>query len=227
MYLMLLKFAICGSAAGTGATEDRGGAGEHPRICEDEEQPAQDQAGDRRRGTNHLKTSKVSGSGWLCVWLWAPRHLACLCERARELVCGGDLTVVQDELSGFSTLSCSFLQWGERLYVLKTAPLPACLPGTASTHLFSSQPFSSTQHPLQEGLDTVVLCCFSVSFQWALMEKIHMQEFSSPLFSLMPPQQALVFFHPFQCCYCRLCCSYLYNQISKSGHWIDSWSCVM
>lgn len=61
--LMLLKFAVCVSAAGTGATEDRGGAGEHPRVCEDEGQPAQDQAGDRRRGTNHLKTSKG-------VWVW-------------------------------------------------------------------------------------------------------------------------------------------------------------
>ena len=42
-------------AAGAGATENRRGAGEHPRVCEDEEQPAQDQAGDRRRGTNHLE----------------------------------------------------------------------------------------------------------------------------------------------------------------------------
>lgn len=62
MYLILLKFAVRVSPAGIGATEDRGGAGEHPGVCEDEEQPAQDQAGDRRRGTNHLKPERVSGS---------------------------------------------------------------------------------------------------------------------------------------------------------------------
>lgn len=128
---MLLKFVTCVSAAGTRATEERGGAGEHPRVCEDEEQPAQDQAGDRRRGANHLKTSKG-------VWLWlmareivGPKTFGVSVrksKRERGLVFGGDLTVVQDELPGFSTLSCSFLQWGERLYILKTALLPSCPP---------------------------------------------------------------------------------------------------
>lgn len=42
-------------AAGAGAAENRGGTREHPRVCEDEEQPAQDPAGGRRRGANHLK----------------------------------------------------------------------------------------------------------------------------------------------------------------------------
>lgn len=111
IYLMLLKFAMCFSSAGTGATEDRGGAGEHPRVCEDEEQPAQDQAGDRRRRTNHLKTSKG-------VWVWlivrvivgAKTFGVSVRKNERELVFGGDLTVVQHELPGFSTLavlSCS------------------------------------------------------------------------------------------------------------------------
>lgn len=111
MYLMMLKFSVCASVAGTGTTEDRGGAGEHPRVCEDEEQPPQDQAGDRRRGKNHLNTSKG-------VWVWLIVRdcgrqdiwHVCTKEREREIVFGGDLTMVRDELPGFSTLSCSFLQ---------------------------------------------------------------------------------------------------------------------
>lgn len=128
MYFVLLKFAIYVTAAGTGAAENWGGAGEHPRVCEDEEQPAQDQAGDRRRGKNHLKTSKG-------VWVWLIVRVIVgtktswrVCTKQQERVFGGDLSVVRDKLPGFSTLSCSFLQWGERLYILKTAPLPACLP---------------------------------------------------------------------------------------------------
>lgn len=50
-------------AAGAGAAENRRGAGEHPRVCEDEEQPAPDQAGDRRRGTNHLKNKIKEPAG--------------------------------------------------------------------------------------------------------------------------------------------------------------------
>lgn len=49
-------------AAGAGATEERGGAGEHSWICKNEEQPAPDQAGDGRRGENHLDVTR------LCVW---------------------------------------------------------------------------------------------------------------------------------------------------------------
>lgn len=128
IYFVLLKFAIYVPAAGTGAAENWGGAGEHPRVREDEEQPAQDQAGDRRRGKNHLKTSKG-------VWVWlivrvivGTKTSRRVCTKEQERVFGGDLNVVWDKLPGFSTLSCSFLQWGERLYILKTAPLPACLP---------------------------------------------------------------------------------------------------
>lgn len=80
-------------AAGAGAAENRRGAGEHPRVCEDEEQPAPDQAGDRRRGTNHLKNKIKEPAGvvwvrlivrmfcgaqsrqervWWCWWWWWP-----------------------------------------------------------------------------------------------------------------------------------------------------------
>lgn len=151
----------------------------------------------------------------------------CLYERARESVFG--LAVVRDKLPGFSTLSCSSLQWGERLYILKTAP-SACLPQGLPVH--TSAPHNhSAAHSTPCRRDLARSCY--VAFQrasselWWRNKQTHMQEFSSPLFSLTSPQQALVFLHPLQCCYCRLCCSCLYNQLSKSGHWIDSWSCVM
>lgn len=54
-YLLVLNFFH--HSAGTGAAENRRGAGEHPRVREDEEQPAQNEAGNRRRETNHLKSS--------------------------------------------------------------------------------------------------------------------------------------------------------------------------
>lgn len=53
-----MSLSMFHSAAGAGAAEDRGGAGEHPGVRQDEEQPAQDQAGDGRRGADHLKQQR-------------------------------------------------------------------------------------------------------------------------------------------------------------------------
>lgn len=67
------------TAARAGAAENRGGAGEHPRVCEDEEQPAQDQAGGRWRGANHLKTSRG-------VWVWLIVRVFVSTESSEECV---------------------------------------------------------------------------------------------------------------------------------------------
>lgn len=54
-YIHVCFLSMFHSVAGAGAAEKRGGAGEHPGVRQDEEQPAPDQAGDRRRGADHLK----------------------------------------------------------------------------------------------------------------------------------------------------------------------------
>lgn len=91
--------------------------------------------------------------------------VACLYERARERVFGGDLSVVRDKLPGFSTHSCSFLQWGERLYILKTAPLPACqgLPvHTSAPHNHSAAHSTPCRRDLTQSR--------YIAFQWASSE---------------------------------------------------------
>lgn len=126
-------------AAGTGAAENWGGAGEHPRVCEDEKQPSQDQAGDGWGGTNHLKTPPwVSGSDWECV------------------VCGARWWPDRGptRTSWLFQPSCSFLQWGETLQT-KDTPLSACHGPpvlTSASHTHSAA--HSTPPPWQEGPDT-------------------------------------------------------------------------
>lgn len=178
----------------------------------------------------------MSESDSLCTCLWAQRCHECVYKK-RERVCGVDPDVVRDELPGFSHPSCCSLQWGERLYRLKTPLcLPACLPRTASTDSHTTS--SSTQHPLQEGREHRHDTRLSKRASELLMEtqpntKTHTythtntQEFFSPLFSLLSPQKAVVSLNCFRCCYCCLFLSHLQNQIRKSGHWMDSWSCVM
>lgn len=123
--LSVVCLCVCAPSAGAGATENWGRAGEHPRVCEDEEQPAQDQAGDWRRGTNHLKPAWVSGSGWLCACLWARRRQECVYKRERESVWWWPDRGPR-KTSWLSQTSCSFPQWGEWLYRLRTTPLSAC-----------------------------------------------------------------------------------------------------
>lgn len=182
---------MCLLAAGAWATENWGGAGEHPRVCEDEGQPAQDQAGDRWRGADHLKNKPQRVSGWLCACLWARRRQECLYRR--KSVCGGELPGFPNKL---------FLPLARR-ETLQSKDHPSVrLPPTASTRLCSSHPSSSTQHPLQEGPNTDRLYTFSVveSFQRALMEKrtnVHtgVTTPTPSLFSLLSPQQAIVSLH--------------------------------
>lgn len=113
-YLYNVTFSdVCILAAGAGATERWGGTGEHPWVCEDEEQPAQDQAGGWRRGTNHLKTSRGVWV-WLIVRVFVGTETSGVCGQERmcvmSVVHSGDLTMVQAELPGFPDLavpSCS------------------------------------------------------------------------------------------------------------------------
>lgn len=114
------------SVAGAGAAEKRGGAGEHPRVRQDEEQPAPDQAGDRRRGADHLKktTTTTTTTTREGVWVWLIMRVfvgtetsgkcVCVCVRAEESVYVVAAAAAAANSLAFPT-SCSFLWRGETL----------------------------------------------------------------------------------------------------------------
>lgn len=102
-YIHVCFLSMFHSVAGAGAAEKRGGAGEHPGVRQDEEQPAPDQAGDRRRGADHLKktttatTTATTTTTREGVWVWLIMRVfvgtetsgkcVCVCVRAEESVC--------------------------------------------------------------------------------------------------------------------------------------------
>lgn len=163
-------------AAGAGAAENRRGAGEHPRVCEDEEQPAPDQAGDRRRGMNHLKNKIKEPAGvvwvrlivrmfcgaqsrqervWWCWWWWWPP------DRGLEM--------------NFPNLAVPFPAVRRETLQTKDTPPPppssVCLPRklpvlTSAPHSHPAAAYSYHPHPLQEGPNTDMLH----AFQWRASE---------------------------------------------------------
>lgn len=188
-------------------------------------------AGPSRRQMGRKEPLKIQQGVWLTVFVGTGMSGVCVQESvcSVSVVQGADLTVVRHELPGFSQTTCSFLQWGERLYILKTPS--DCLPRTDYTRLCSSHPSSNTQHPLQEGLPCYTP--FSEGKQasdelwWGTNQTntgVSPPRFFTPLstaschFSLLLSVLLSLWFYV---------CSHLQNQIRKSGHWMDSSSCVM
>lgn len=138
--------------------------------------------------------------------------------------------------SWLSQPSCSFLQWGERLYRVKTPPLsarhgPPVL--TSAPHVHPAAHSTPRRRDLTQ--TCYMLCALQrgrASFQCSDGEnnQTHThthRSFSSPLFSLLSTASCRFLFTVMDVVIVVVFfCSHLQNQIRMSGHWMDSWSCV-
>lgn len=221
-------------AAGAGAAENRRGAGEHPRVCEDEEQPAPDQAGDRRRGTNHLKNKIKEPAGvvwvrlivrmfcgaqsrqervWWCWWWWWPP------DRGLEM--------------NFPNLAVPFPAVRRETLQTKDTPPPppssVCLPRklpvlTSAPHSHPAAAYSYHPHPLQEGPNTDMLH----AFQWRASElpmssdgdkhtntHTHAGVFIPSVSTPLSTTSGRVSLYCYRCCHC--CCFFLFFILFSSS----------